>query len=185
MPKISVETDLKEKFSNSYKVVGECWIWQKCHNAPKGDKRGYGLSSFEGKSILAHRLSWILHRGPIPEGMGVSHDCPDFNKSCVNPDHLWLGTRSENAKFAVRNGRMKPVWGRTKTQAEIDKIQRNRSIPDQKGEKHPHPILTNEDVLKIRLLLKRGATYREIAESFPIKSKSVPDIKFRRTWKHI
>lgn len=75
-----------------------CWIWM-------GDSivKGYGLLSVNGKCEYAHRASFSFHKGPIPEGMLVRHTC-DI-PLCVNPDHLVLGTKQDNANDMKSRGR--------------------------------------------------------------------------------
>lgn len=81
-----------------------CFLWNGglCH--------GYGTACINKKQQLAHRWSWELHRGPIPEGMDVLHKCD--TPLCVNPDHLKLGTQKDNAQDMSRKGRS---WQQKKT----------------------------------------------------------------------
>jgi transcriptional regulator with XRE-family HTH domain len=73
--------------------VGQCWIWTAAKVGSQGDQRG-SFRRTSRRSELAHRVSWELTNGSIPEGLVVCHRC-DLGL-CVRPDHLFLGTQEEN-----------------------------------------------------------------------------------------
>ena len=75
-----------------------CWIWMAaCYRS------GYGEISFMGRARPAHRVSWIIHNGPIPDGLCVCHRCDV--RQCVNPAHLFLGTKQDNTLDMHAKGR--------------------------------------------------------------------------------
>ena len=75
-----------------------CWLWMG-HTNPSN----YGNMWFNGTTEKAHRVSWILHNGPIPRGLSVLHRCD--MPCCVNPSHLFLGTHKDNMQDMVGKGR--------------------------------------------------------------------------------
>lgn len=75
-----------------------CWLWLLATNA-----NGYGVVHFRGASRLAHRVSMLLFRGEVPDGMAVLHQCD--TPSCVNPDHLRFGTMQDNQSDMARKRR--------------------------------------------------------------------------------
>lgn len=107
----------------------------------------------------SHRASYIIFKGEIPLGMDICHTCD--NRQCINPDHLFLGTRQENMIDCMLKGRM--------------------SV----GGKHYCTKLTEENVREIRKLREERKTYVEIADQFGIAQESVYDICKRRTWRHV
>ena len=84
----------------------KCWIWNGVRT-----REGYGhLVNKEYSHFYAHRFSYLLFYGSIPEGLKICHSCD--NPWCVNPEHLWAGTQNDNVQDAVRKGRFKKL-GRT------------------------------------------------------------------------
>ena len=86
----------------------DCWVWQGCVI------RRYGGIKIAGKMKRAHRISWELTNGPIPDGLFVCHHCDV--PLCINPDHLFLGTHTDNMRDMIKKGRKsKIVWNTNKT----------------------------------------------------------------------
>jgi hypothetical protein len=93
---------LAERFDDKYVTIPEtsCWWWIGAQFA-----HGYGAiaSPLERKTLRAHRVSYELHIGPIPDGMVIMHSCD--NPSCVNPEHLVAGPQGDNVRDCVAKGR--------------------------------------------------------------------------------
>lgn len=137
------------------KELGKCWIW-------KGAKiSGYGTFKCGFRSQKAHRISWLILRAVIPNGMDVLHKCD--NPACVNPNHLFLGTDLDNARDRVSKGRQY----------------------DLKGHKHPLTKLTEADVLKIRELATKGFGNTRLGKRFGVCGSAIGHIVHRKNWKHI
>lgn len=140
--------------------LGACWIWG---GALK--PAGYGVFSFRGLSLFAHRVSWMMANGEIPSGLFIIHKC-DL-PCCVRPDHLMAGTQSDNISDAFRKGRMR---GHLKAM---------------KGSKNGMAKIDESDIPKILSMLGAGMTQVEIAKQFGISNVSVRLIGIGATWKHV
>lgn len=95
---MSKKASYEERFLQKVTKTESCWIWIGALNS-----RGYGSFLFNGKITSAHRYSYEQYKGEIPEGLFVCHSCD--NPRCVNPDHLWIGTHSENMKDMISKDR--------------------------------------------------------------------------------
>lgn len=80
-----------ERFEAKVRKTDNCWFW-----TASTQGRGYGQFYYEGRVQLAHRVAWIMHHGPIPDGMVIDHVC--HNTLCVNPEHLRLATIKANVE---------------------------------------------------------------------------------------
>lgn len=90
---------LNEILFSHVEKSSDCWEW-----TGATVEFGYGvLSQANGKHWLAHRLSWVIHFGDIPNGLQVCHKCD--NPACIRPDHLFLGTQKDNVQDALKKGR--------------------------------------------------------------------------------
>ena len=147
---------LEERFWEKVDKKGadKCWEWMGTKSL-----RGYGSIKINGKGVRAHRFSWEIHNGPIPEGMFVLHHCD--NPSCVNPAHLFLGTHADNMKDMVAKGRQ----------------------ARERGEANRMAKLTEQDVRKIRALIKENILAElEISEKFNVAPTTIRDIKHGQNW---
>lgn len=102
VPKATIEERFWSKVDR--READQCWPW-----LGSQDGRRYGQMSSGpggGSPIKAHRVSWIIANGPIPEGMNILHRCD--NPPCVNPNHLLPGTQKQNIQDASERGRLNP-----------------------------------------------------------------------------
>ena len=148
-------TTLLDRFFNKVLKTNTCWEWTGCRQ-----KNGYGkigAGGDRGKTLLAHRVSWILHCGKINEGLECCHKCD--NPSCVNPNHLFLGTRIDN---------------------EEDKKNKKRHLY---GEKHSMSKINTRDVVSIKTKYKiNNTTQYQLAKEYGITQSQVSRIINGKRW---
>ena len=88
---IIAHSEVHDRFMSKVDVSGDCWEWR----AAK-DPSGYGAFKYQGTKVGAHRVSYEMHRGPIPDGLWLDHLCR--NRACVRPDHLEPVKPGENTR---------------------------------------------------------------------------------------
>ena len=131
----------------------DCWEWTAGKNSD-----GYGYIGVEGKMVRAHRLSWEIHNGPIPEGMQILHYCD--NPGCVNPFHLFLGSNADNVRDKTEKGRQSHQY----------------------GEENGYAKLTEQNIHEIRNLLTVGYPQAEIAREYEVSQTTICSINTGECW---
>lgn len=130
-----------------------CWDWAGTINY------GYGRLRKDGGKVYAHKIMWEVVNGPVPNGLFVLHKCD--NRKCCNPDHLFLGTISDNNHDAKIKGRK--VMG-----------MRSKSAK-----------LTDSDVRQIIVLRDSGFKVQEIATIYKVSGNSIRAVFSGKCWRHI
>jgi hypothetical protein len=135
-----------------------CWGWKAATNATGYGVIGAGRPTPQ-RALLAHRVSWELHFGPIPAGMFVCHRCD--NPPCSNPAHLFLGTQSDNMGDAARKGRT------------------------QRGERSSRALMTEAVVRRMRRMRAAGQRPCDIARTTGFKYQTVLAAVNGQSWCHV
>lgn len=137
---------------------GDCWDWTGTKTPP-----GYGRFNVPKGAVYAHRLSYILNSGTIPDGMCVCHTCD--NPGCCNPAHLFAGTMADNMHDRDRKGRSK-IGGA--------------------GENNPRAKLTAAQVAEIRSkYIPRLYPQEKLAKEYHVKPYTIYEIISFRKWKQV
>ncbi len=145
-------------WAKALKTEEGCWLWS------GAEARDYGQVWFQRKTWRAHRLAYFLTYGPIPDGLYVLHSCD--TPLCVRPDHLFLGTQSDNMKDMYAKGR--------------------RLRPGQPpGERHAMARLTEKQVRCLHQRLAAGEPYAELAVEYGVHVDTLTALAKRRSWSHL
>lgn len=121
---------------------------------------GYGALYFRGKCYIASRVSWEIHNEqPFPKGKIGCHECD--NPPCVNPYHIWPGTRRDN---------------------NADMVEKRRHAF---GERHSRAKLIEEQVEEIRDLHGQGCSLTELSQRYDVSDATIYHIVTYRSWKHV
>lgn len=150
------------RFWANVQMTDSCWLWT---GALCRDGYGRFGNPKAGARQGAHRFSWILSFGPIPDGMSVLHKCD--NPRCVRPAHLFLGTQLDNIRDMNTKGR-------------------TYRFVVKRGEKSNAAKVTEADVREIRRRYRfGGVTHKQLAQEFGISASAVGFIISGRNWGHV
>ena len=151
------DEDVKKKLLSSIKInENGCWEWQKAKH-----RQGYGHCPYKRKCLLAHRVSWMVFKGNLPDDILVCHHCD--NPPCINPDHLFLGTDKDNTLDHIKKGKSKKS----------------------RGENHYFSKLTEKEVKEMRKMRERKIKIKDISRKFNIHVSTAKNICLRKSWKHV
>ena len=134
--------------------VTGCHLW-----TASRDRLGYGYTRVGRRVARAHRVAWEAVHGPIPPGLVVCHRCD--NPSCVNVEHLFIGTHADNQRDKCRKGRQA------------------------RGERNGRSKLTVEDVVDIRRRLAAGEGRSDIARAYGVDPAAIRSIATGKNWSHV
>jgi DNA-binding CsgD family transcriptional regulator len=135
-----------------------CRVWQ---GTLTRRSRGYGRISVNGRTCMAHHVTYAVFCGPVPDGLEVMHTCD--NSRCVEPSHLKLGTHTDNMRDCVAKGRNNPPRGGRAAGAK----------------------LTDADVVEILQMLADGYSQYYVADAFGVSQGTIGFIARGETWRHI
>jgi len=149
---------LEERFWSMVTRGPGCWLYRKQRSSD-----GYGVFKMNGRSVRAHRFSWELANGPIPDGLWVLHRCD--TPRCVRPDHLFLGTPRDNVQDAIRKGR--------------------RRYEPARGEQNGSAKLSVAQVREARVRVAVGEPKASVARDFGVHPTTILRLVEGNTWREV
>lgn len=150
----------KGRFFKHIERTADCWIWKAAKN-----EHGYGIFRIYPKNYLAHRFVYMLVYGDIPQTLFVLHKCD--NPSCVNPNHLFLGTQKDNMVDCKQKGRVKTVGHLFY------------------GEDHYNSKLKESEIwLIFRVANLTKFPHHKMAKMFRVNTTTIQRIIYKKTWNH-
>ena len=157
---VTIPEDIRQYLLNHVNVSDDknaCWPWQGYIN-----DKGYGVACIRKTRLSAHRVSYEVFIGPIPDGLHILHSQQCTTRACINPDHLRTGTNYEN-------------------------MQDRKNYGDQpRGTKHYATHLTEDDIRNIRRLrIEKELSYEQIGVLYNINPATINNIIYGFTWKHV
>lgn len=170
-----------QRFFSKFEKSNECWNWN-------GSKNEAGYGTLGNK--YAHRMAWqIANNKEIPSGMVICHHCD--NPSCVNPNHLFIGTQKDNMQDMIKKnrqvkknniGQKNPMFGKSHSfsaKKKMSEAKQGKYI----GSNHPRATITNETVGKIRKMRLEGFTRKQISEKLNVSFHVVGNVIYGKSWK--
>lgn len=158
IPKDKQQQLLKERLEKRLIKTNDCWGW----TGPK-DTNNYGSFRIGNKTFRASRVSWMIYRGPIYDGLCVLHKCD--NPICVNPEHLFLGTMKDNSQDMIKKNRQGGQFS--------------------KGNIPPISKLNPQKVKLIRHMINSNISLKEIANIFNVHKDTIYAVKTGKNWSHV
>ncbi len=153
-----ITESIKKRILNGYVVdAAGCWRWRGWKH-----RQGYGLLTINNKRYLAHRVSYHIAHGAIPDGVHICHHCDVTD--CINPDHLYAGSAKTNRADCIERGRD------------------NTAMLHKVGSQKPQAKLTEAGVLEIRQSTKAP---RILAKQYGVTRRTIYKVRAKKSWCHV